>query len=155
AKWARRRPAIAFLLSAAGVALLGLLVGGWWYNALGVSALAVLSLLIGAGWYNARLQAALREVDRHYALAERNVERLHLLLETTRQLVSAPDLDTLLRLISETTTRMANAERATIYLVDPDRRELWSKLALGDGVGEIRLPLGTGIAGTVAVTGET
>jgi len=56
--------------------------------------------------------------------------------------------------LSETTTRMANAERATIYLVDKERAELWSKVAIGEDVGEIRVPLGTGIAGLVAQSGE-
>ena len=50
---------------------------------------------------------------------------------------------------------MADAERATIYIVDRDRNEYWSKVALGAGVGEIRFPLGVGIAGTVARTGDT
>src|SRR5262249_18415975 len=46
-------------------------------------------------------------------------------------------------------------DRATIYLVDAERQELRSRVSMGDGVGEIRLPLGVGIAGTVARTGET
>jgi serine/threonine-protein kinase len=154
-QWARRRPGVALLLGAGGVAVVGLLVGGWLYNALAVGCVAVVSLLVAGWWYNARLQAALRQIEQQQTLAERQVERLHLLLETTRRLVSASDLNTLLRLLTETTTLLANAERATIYLVDPDRRELWSKVALGDGVGEIRLAFGVGIAGTVAVTGET
>lgn len=153
-KWVRQRPTLAALLGVGAMAMVGLLVGGFQYNAYAISAVAILSLLLAAGWYNARLQAALRDVKKHHASAERNVERMHLLLETTRQLVATPDLDSLLRLISETTTRMVNAERATIYLVDADRKELWSKVAMGDKVGEIRVPLGVGIAGAVAQTGE-
>ncbi len=153
-QWARRRPAVAALVGAGGAALLGLLVGGWMYNAVAVSAVAVASLLGGAWWYNARLQAALRKVAEQHATAERQVERLHLLLETTRRLVSVRDLDSLLQLITRTTVRLANAERATIYLLDRERKELWSKVALGEGVGEIRVPVGVGIAGTVAATGE-
>ena len=48
--------------------------------------------------------------------------------------------------------KMLDAERATIFLVDRERQELWSKVAMGDDIGEIRVPLGQGIAGTVAVT---
>jgi GAF domain-containing protein len=137
------------------VAVLGLLVGGWLFDTLTVSALAVVCLLLGAGWYGARLRAALGQLAREHAAAQRHVERLHLLLETTQRLMSARDLDTLLALIGRTTTRMANAERATIYLIDRARKELWSRVALGDNVGEIRVPLGVGIAGAVAVSGET
>ena len=50
---------------------------------------------------------------------------------------------------------MLDAERATIFLMDKERKELWSKVAMGDGVGEIRVPVGQGIAGTVAAGGET
>jgi len=77
------------------------------------------------------------------------------LLEVTRQLMTVTDLGALLRRIAEATTAMADAERATIYVVDPDRNEYWSTVALGAEVGEIRFPLGVGIAGTVAQTGET
>ncbi len=79
-------------------------------------------------------------------------QRLDLLLEITRRLMSETDLDALLLAIAEATTEMVDADRATIYLVDEDRSELWSKVALG--TGEIRFPIGRGLAGTVAATGE-
>jgi serine/threonine-protein kinase len=154
-RWARRRPTVAVLAAVGVAALLGVAVGAWWYSPLAAGGLAVLGLLAGAGWYGARLHAALREVRRQQALAERGMEHLHLLLETTRRLIGVTHLDELLRLLGETTARLTNAERATIYLVDRARGELWSKVAVGDEVGEIRVPLGKGIAGTVAATGET
>lgn len=86
---------------------------------------------------------------------QRGAAHLATLLEVTRKLMTVTDLGALLRLIAEATTEMAGAERATIYLVDRDRDEYWSKVALGVGVGEIRFPLGVGIAGTVARTGAT
>ena len=153
-KWLRRRPGTALLLGAGGVALIGLVIGALWFSSLAVAAVAVLSLLLGAGWYASRLKTALGEIENQHLQAERNVERMHLLLETTNRLMCTKDLNDLLRLLSETTTRMANAERATIYLVDKERAELWSKVAIGEDVGEIRVPLGTGIAGLVAQSGE-
>ena len=80
---------------------------------------------------------------------------LDVLLDVTRRLMTVTDLDALLRLIAEATVAMVDAERATIYIVDRDRKEFWSRVATGTGVGEIRFPLGVGIAGTVAETGET
>jgi len=83
-------------------------------------------------------------------------ERLEVLLEITRRLMSVTDLDALLRLIAQATTQLLDADRATIFLVDSEHGELWSKVALGIGQGdEIRFPVGTGIAGQVAATGET
>lgn len=153
-KWMLRRPASAFVLATAVVVLAGLLIGALWYNTLAVSAIAVVSLLLGAGWYGARLRNALLDVRALHLRTERNVERLHLLLEATNRLMSTRNLDELLELLTDTTTRMANAERATIFLVDQERRELWSRVLIGDGVDEIRIPIGKGIAGTVAERGE-
>ncbi|HVR88350.1 MAG TPA: HD domain-containing phosphohydrolase [Candidatus Limnocylindria bacterium] len=81
--------------------------------------------------------------------------RLEVLLDVTRRLMTVTDLDALLRLIAEATTSMVEAERATIYVVDRDTQEYWSRVALGAGIGEIRFPIGVGIAGAVAKTGET
>src|SRR5262245_22022882 len=129
-RWARQRPALTLLLGASGLALLGVAVGLMWYNALAVGAVAVLGLLLGGGAYYAQLQAALRESGQRQRAAERNVERLHLVLEMTRQLVATRDLAVLLRLLSECAARLTGAETATVYLVDRNRRELWSCVLL-------------------------
>ncbi|HKC91233.1 MAG TPA: HD domain-containing phosphohydrolase, partial [Candidatus Limnocylindria bacterium] len=81
--------------------------------------------------------------------------KLDLILDVTRRLMSITDLDALLRDMATVTTQLLDADRATIFIVDRDRAEVWSKVALGTGAGEIRQPIGVGIAGTVAATGET
>jgi GAF domain-containing protein len=81
--------------------------------------------------------------------------KLALILDVTRRLMSVTDLDALLRDMATATTQLLDADRATIFLIDRDRGEIWSKIALGTGAGEIRQPIGVGIAGTVAATGET
>jgi putative ABC transport system ATP-binding protein len=50
-----------------------------------------------------------------------------------------------------------DADRVTLFLLDEERQELWSKYARGDGERaiDIRMPLSAGIAGRVARTGET
>ena len=93
-----------------------------------------------------------REGERRRGAGRRDLDTL---LDVTRQLMTITDLDALLRLIAEATVTMVGAERATIYIVDHDRQEFWSRVATGTGVGEIRFPIGVGIAGTVAKTGET
>ena len=93
-----------------------------------------------------------REAERRRGAGRRDLDTL---LDITRRLMTVTDLDALLRLIADATVTMVGAERATIYIVDQDRHEYWSRVATGKGVGEIRFPIGVGIAGMVAQTGET
>jgi putative methionine-R-sulfoxide reductase with GAF domain len=153
-RWPRRKPAQAMLLVGASLATLCLLLGAWWSNALVVGSVAALCLIAGGWWYHARFLAVLREVTQQQIVTERYAERLQMLGEMSRQLMAVTDLDKLLYLLGETASRLANAELATIYLIDRERNEVWSKVKLGIDIGEIRVPIGKGIAGTVASTGE-
>ncbi|MDP9275808.1 MAG: HD domain-containing protein [Chloroflexota bacterium] len=81
--------------------------------------------------------------------------RLDLILDVTRRVMSITDLDARLRDMATVTTQLLDADRATIFIVDRERGEIWSRVALGTGVGEIRQAIGVGIAGLVAATGET
>ncbi|MGE5327643.1 MAG: adenylate/guanylate cyclase domain-containing protein, partial [Deltaproteobacteria bacterium] len=53
------------------------------------------------------------------------------------------------------TSEAMTADRCTLFLVDRQSGELWSKVAQGADMKEIRVPRGMGIAGHVAKTGET
>ncbi|HEY6951401.1 MAG TPA: GAF domain-containing SpoIIE family protein phosphatase [Bacteroidota bacterium] len=83
------------------------------------------------------------------------VHRLESLIDASKHLNTTFDLDKLLSIILNLATKNLNAERGTIYLIDDKTKELWSKVVKGEGLVEIRLPIGTGISGTVAETGET
>ncbi len=61
-------------------------------------------------------------------------------------------LDNLLQVIMEKTTEVMEADRSSLFLYDESRNELWSKIAQGLELKEIRFPLGVGIAGDVAKT---
>jgi signal transduction histidine kinase len=76
------------------------------------------------------------------------------LLKVGTAISSELDLDALLRTISQTTSHLLQAERSTVFIVDQARKELWSRVAEGLDRHEIRVPLGTGIAGSVASTGQ-
>lgn len=76
------------------------------------------------------------------------------LIEIGQALGSTLDLDALLQAVMRTTTEALGAERSSLFLVDETTGELWSRVAQGTGVAEIRLPRGTGIAGWVAETGR-
>ncbi len=77
------------------------------------------------------------------------------LLKIARTISAEIDLDTLLTTIAEQTRLVLNADRCTVFLIDKERNELWSRIALGIGSEEIRFPLDMGLAGHVAKTGET
>ncbi|NWJ48160.1 MAG: HD domain-containing protein [Chloroflexi bacterium] len=68
-------------------------------------------------------------------------------------LSSEPELDNLLNLIIDTSNSLLNADRSSLFLVDYATNELFSKIALGTS-NEIRVKIGSGLAGTVAKTGE-
>lgn len=84
------------------------------------------------------------------------IHRLESLIDASKHLNTTFDLEQLLSIILHLATKNLNAERGTIYLIDEKTKELWSKVLKGGrGLVEIRLPIGTGISGTVAETGET
>src|SRR5205823_1056373 len=67
---------------------------------------------------------------------------------------STLDLDRLLALIMDKVTELLSADRSTLYLLSDEGDELWSKIAQGGEIREIRLRVGEGIAGWVAQRGE-
>src|SRR3990172_7493558 len=77
------------------------------------------------------------------------------LLDISQTMIEKTDLSSLLGLIMEEATKTMNADRSTLYLIDHERNELVSFIAQQSGIKEIRLPMGTGIAGHVAETGKT
>lgn len=77
------------------------------------------------------------------------------LLRIGRSIAAETDLDRLLAIITEETQKALSADRCTLFLLDKNKNELWSKVAMGMGKQEIRFPANVGLAGHVATTGET
>ncbi len=104
------------------------------------------------------LQARLASVALHNATLaaanDRTLSKLNFVCEASRALGSTLDLSLLLARILEMAESQVEAERGTLFLVDEKASEIWSLIAHGMEKKEIRLPLGTGIAGHVAQTGE-
>ncbi len=69
-------------------------------------------------------------------------------------LAAQRDRDAYMRGLVDLCSQATEAERATVFLIDQKRNELWSKVAQRMAV-EIRLPVGRGLAGHAAATGET
>jgi HD-GYP domain-containing protein (c-di-GMP phosphodiesterase class II) len=65
------------------------------------------------------------------------------------------NLNRLLELIAEQVKTILNCNRCSVFILDRQTSELWSKVALGMQHTEIRVPIGKGIAGHVASSGMT
>ena len=77
------------------------------------------------------------------------------LLKVGRTMAVETNLDTLLTIIAKEINLALNADRCTVFLLDQETNELWSKVALGVDSKEIRFDANLGIAGSVVQTGET
>lgn len=81
-------------------------------------------------------------------------DKVAMILVKLGHLAVQRDRDAYLKGLVDLCAQAADAERATVYLVDHAKNELYARLAQRMQ-GEIRLPIGQGIAGAVAKTGET
>ncbi len=96
----------------------------------------------------------LTELREQLAQRSRTIHRLQFLVEASTVLNSTLDLGELLDIILTIATRHTGADRGSLFLVDHKEEQIWSLIAQGLEQLEIRLPMGRGIAGTVAQTGE-
>jgi K+-sensing histidine kinase KdpD len=85
---------------------------------------------------------------------ERSERRVEAMKQIGRALGSNLQLDPLLSEIVARTTDLLEADRSTLFLIDREKRELWSTVLEGADHREIRLPFGVGIAGWVAEHGK-
>ena len=77
-----------------------------------------------------------------------------LLARFGRRIATETRIDSLLTIIAEEVRHILNADRCSVFLVDVEKEELWTKVALGVGEKIMRVPMGKGIAGFVAKTGS-
>ncbi len=87
--------------------------------------------------------------------AQRRVRRLEAILEIAAQWQQTQEMDDLLMQMAETSTRLLQAERASIFLWDKPNNILVGRPALGVEGNELRIPDDKGIVGQVVQTGET
>lgn len=77
------------------------------------------------------------------------------LLQVGRTIAIETNIDSLLNTIARQIQQALGADRCTVFLLDTEHNELWSKVALGLEMQEIRFSANKGLAGHVAMTGET
>ncbi len=95
-----------------------------------------------------------QEALRLQNVVERERAKLRALQDISSALGSTLDLGELLDMILDRISEVIEADRSTLYLLDEETDELWSKVVQGDEVHEIRLKPGEGLAGAVASTGR-
>ncbi|KAJ3373472.1 hypothetical protein HDU91_000087 [Kappamyces sp. JEL0680] len=80
-------------------------------------------------------------------------KKVTVLLETTRSLASILDLDKLIKVIMDSAKELLSSDRCTLFLHDPERKQLRFIVQGRDSVQEIRIPSNAGIAGAVFTSG--
>jgi adenylate cyclase len=91
-----------------------------------------------------------------FYIAARNQKGVAALLKATSCLAQSLDLEKTLRAVMDEARDLMQADRSTLFLLDREQGQLWSKVETADGstLMEIRIPADRGIAGYVASTGQ-
>lgn len=79
-------------------------------------------------------------------------QMLKVIFEFTAKIANEKKLESVLILMANMGREMIVADRCTVWLIDNARNELFT--AVAHGVGEIRIPYGSGLVGTAISTGQ-
>ncbi|MBD1917034.1 MULTISPECIES: adenylate/guanylate cyclase domain-containing protein [Cyanophyceae] len=91
-----------------------------------------------------------------FYIAARNQKGVAALLKAISSLEQSLDLEKTLQSVMGEARQLMQADRSTLWLIDDESGDLWSKVKSGDGKSlvELRIPISSGIVGHVATTGE-
>jgi two-component system NtrC family sensor kinase len=82
-------------------------------------------------------------------------QQLKVLVEMAIALGEVAEFEKLMPLVVDLTCMALDVERGTVFMVDKEKNELWSRAGSGLEATEIRVSISSGIAGRVARTGRT
>jgi adenylate cyclase len=95
------------------------------------------------------------ESSRSFYKATQQQRAASALMKATKSLsLSSLDLEETLGRVMEEAKELMQADRSTLWLLDRDRHQLWTKIPINNKLEEYRIPMGDGFAGQVAITGE-
>ena len=96
------------------------------------------------------------ESSRSFYIATQKQRAAAALMKAIKSLSqSGLDLEETLKRVMNEAKELMNADRSTLWLIDRDRHDLWTKIYQADGVAkELRVPMGQGFVGIVATTGK-
>ena len=99
-----------------------------------------------------KLETAQKSLPEQITELRRKIDGMQKLLDASSTIATLDPLQATENIVAET-CRILSCDRATIFTVDRVTQEL--VLTVAEGAKNIRVPIGQGIAGTVAATGET
>jgi adenylate cyclase len=96
------------------------------------------------------------ESSRSFYRATQRQRAANALIKATQSLSqSSLDLDDTLKRVMDEAKQLMNADRSTLWLIDREHNEIWTRILTVEGtLKELRLPMGVGFAGQVAMSGE-
>jgi GAF domain-containing protein len=94
-------------------------------------------------WTDYRLQ----EISVSKELTERSLKGLSKLMDTSQIMTVRAGIDGLIQRVVAVACEVMDSERGSLFLLDHVNGVLWSKVAMGMGTEEIRIPVGQGVAG--------
>jgi GAF domain-containing protein len=104
--------------------------------------------------YAPSIRRILEQCQHCYKLTQR-LYASEALTKATGSLVESLDFDEVLGRVMDAAKKLMNADRSTLWLLDVNANELWTKVPFEDGsVRELRIQVGQGYAGKVAETCE-
>ena len=95
-----------------------------------------------------------QEQESQHHAADQVLAHLAGYVDLTKARVLSTSIDTSIERLVFGASRLTDADRATLFLVDPKTGELWSKVAQGAEIREIRVAAGSGIVGWVVENEE-
>lgn len=94
------------------------------------------------------------ESSRSFYKATQQQRAASALMKATQSLSqSSLDLEETLKRVMEEAKELMQADRSTLWLLDPDRDQLWTKIPVNGALVEYRIAMSEGFAGQVATTG--
>lgn len=100
-----------------------------------------------------QISSLYEEGSQRQKAAEKSLQHLYSFLDLSEAKLVGSGIDGLIENLVRSASRLVDADRATLFLLDAATGELWSKVAEGSGMKEIRIPAGVGVAGWVAAHG--
>jgi diguanylate cyclase (GGDEF)-like protein len=101
----------------------------------------------------------LADKRQHFAVIEsKQMDHLRVFHDVARALTQTLELEDILRTIMEKMAQFFGPERWSMLMVDDEAKQLYYAIAVGEdaeSLRKLRIPLGEGVAGWVAATGNT
>ncbi len=95
------------------------------------------------------------ESSRSFRKASQRQRAAAALMSATQSLSkSSLDLEDTLKRVMDEAKKLMNADRSTLWLIDEEKDQLWTKIPIAGVLQELRIPRNAGFAGQVATSGK-